>query len=186
MKNVRLLSVLALVGLLVVSCAHIAPSTRGLTFEEAVLVLNTPEKISAWMESNLRWFRGSVYRHPRVTYETKAGSCIHWSNFAAYLLDKHGYEVEVVWAEYFKAGPEGIPGHTVGAYKKNGKWWVIGDSRAHIGRAEYLPSRIGPFSTLKQVAEYATEPYGLGHWDTHRFRRFDYDKVEPPDVKINW
>ena len=162
MKKIKFLSVLTLVGFLVISCAtttFIAPNTKGLGFEEAVKVLNTPEKVNAWLVQNMTWYRSGLWRPPKEVYESKSGSCIHWANLAAYLLDRNGYEAEVLFYRYKSVGVGGISGHALCVYKKDGKWWTCADSR---GRNSYgVPYSTGPFKTLRDVAVWSAGDKGL-------------------------
>jgi len=196
MKKGKLLSVLALVGLLVMSCAttssFVVPNTKGLSFDEAVKVLNTPEKINAWMLRNLAWkIRSRAWYSPEQMYEKRIGSCIGWANLAAYLLDHNGYEVKVVFGRY--ASPRltmSTSGHAVCAYKKDGKWHVAGDSRGMMGfQHGSFGLGAGPFKDLKGVAEYATTPYGLADYEVDgAFLTFAPKSLTQryKDVKLNW
>lgn len=194
MKNQKLFLVLALVSLLVISCSTmsncIAPNTKGLSFDEAVKVLNTPEKINAWMLRNLRWHLGKRWHAPRELYEEKLGNCICWANFAAYLLDRNGYEAEVVFG-FYSDPPSKIwwSDHAVGVYKKDGKWFVVGDSRGRMGGSADFNISAGSFKNLEKVAEYAVSPYELSHYEVGgQFLTFAPKgcKNRYEDVKLNW
>ena len=161
MKKVRFLSVLVLVGILTTSCAttaFIAPSTKGLSLEEAEKVLNTPKKINAWLVQNMSWYKSGLWRTPEEIYESRSGSCIHWANLAAYLLDRNGYEAEVLYYRYRSISRGRTSGHALCVYKKDGKWWTCGDSN---GRGVSIPSSTGPFKTLRDVAVWSAGDYGL-------------------------
>ena len=105
MKNLRVLSVLALMGLLVVSCATLSkPSLQYSNeqvaeFERAVIEdLNTPKKVNRWLFNNFAYDNdelrrimsgtgptgGLVFNHPIETYFNKWGVCCDAANFAGY------------------------------------------------------------------------------------------------------
>lgn len=181
MKNLKLLSALALVGLLVISCSTMdkyrAPDTKGLTLEEAVSVLNTPEKINAWIDRNMTWYRSGSFRIPEEIFESKRGSCIHYANVAAFLLDRNGYEVEVLYVRYMSVSTGGISAHAVCVYKKDGKWWTCGDSRGrHAGRYSnyrYAYYTAGPFKTLEDAARWTAGDHGVKYYSTKTHRTFE-------------
>lgn len=194
MKNVKLLSFLVLVGLLAVSCSTMsnykALDTKSLSFDEAVKVLDTPEKINVWMLRNLGWKirRGHRYS-PEKLYEKRVGSCIDWSMFAACILDRHGYETEVIYGRY-ASPPSGALtfGHAVAAYKKNGKWYVAGDSRGRLGAPGSFGVGAGPFDNFTQIAAHATMPYGLRDYVVLHYLTFERSRLMKryEDVKLNW
>ena len=99
MKKVRVFSVLFLLSLSAVSCSTVAkykvPDTKGLSFDEAVALLNTPEKVNGWLARNFKWaaVAGSTFITPQEVFKTKRGTCITAANFAAYCLDRAGHEV---------------------------------------------------------------------------------------------
>ncbi len=196
MKKVKLLSVLVLGGLLVMSCATtytlVAPNTKGLSFDEAVKVLNTPEKINAWMVRNLAWVNrrsGRTWKRPVEMYQQRQGCCVEWANLAAYLLDYNGYEARVVFGRYSPGHPTPFSGHAVCAYKKDGKWYVAGDSRGRMSSPVNFGIGAGPFKDLKRVAEYVTTPYGLADYEVDGvFLTFAPKSLMKryKDVKLNW
>jgi hypothetical protein len=197
MKNIKFLSVLALVGFLGISCSTTSKyrplDTKGLSFDEAIKALNTPEKINAWMLRNLAWVNrrsGRTWKRPVEMYQQRQGCCVKWANLAAYLLDHNGYEVRVVFGRYPPGHPGPLSGHAVCAYKKDGKWYVAGDSRGRMGfQHGSFGLGGGPFKDLKGVAEYVTFPYGLADYEVDgAFLTFAPKSLMKryEDVKLNW
>lgn len=144
MKNVRLLSVLALVGLLVVSCATLLnlqySDEQIAEFESVTSQLNTPEKVDEWLGQNFRYdysknalLRSGMYTRaecysqfvnsPMETFYKKEGVCIDAANFAAYCLKKAGYKVKAPLVKRHGKG------HMVCAVKLNNGWRIVGNSR---------------------------------------------------------
>jgi hypothetical protein len=170
MKNVRLLSVLALIGLLVVSCATLKPTHRvKAEFDEIVATqLNTPKKVSKWLwyhftydhDKNRRDRNGFIAIYaPWETYQEKSGVCYDSANFAGYCLSKAGYKCEMVYARAFP----GRSGHVVCAFKENGSWWVVGDTRNF--------SVDGPYRDFKEIAFRITRGVH-GNYRLNKYRKY--------------
>ena len=198
MRRVRVFSVLFLLSLSAVSCSTVAkykvPDTKGLSFNEAVALFNTPEKVNGWLARNFKWaaVAGSTFITPQEVFKTKRGTCITAANFAAYCLDRAGYEVEVVIATSNKEfrsrrwDGEPVASHAVCAYKKNGRWRVAGDTRGQTSPRRFSWGA-GPFRSLKEVAEYAIEPHELIGYNIGRICRSFLKRGETePKVELNW
>jgi len=139
-------------------------------FEKAIEQLNTPEKVNSWLNQNLVYdvekFEASKHARekrdfwdrnlnwPIETYFKKKGVCHDSSNFACYVLKKHGYKVEIVTAYYGLS--TGANAHSVCAFQKDDKWWVCADTRIATRRG--VRKIAGPFNNLKEVGVYASDP----------------------------
>lgn len=174
-RNFKFFFMLAFIGILAASCNAVSkyrvPDLEGLEFEEAMARLNTPEKVNAWLVKNFtydwkkankiigihmgQWdFWTNVIKYPSQTYHDKKGVCHDAANLAGYALHKAGYKVKIVTAKFRGTSAKGFEGHTVCAFERKGKWWVIGDTRGRNGRVkEYIE---GPFRSIKDVAMYAS------------------------------
>lgn len=143
------------------SCATFSKFTpeQHAEFERTMASLNTPEKVNEWLLRNFTYdydlyYRGKYSRvteqtfwndyikWPIETYFDKKGVCYDAANLAGYALTKAGYEVKIVTARDKFRHP-----HTVCAFKRDGKWWICGDTRNFYSIA-------GPFNSIKEVALY--------------------------------
>jgi len=161
MKRVKLLSVLALVALLVVSCATLLnlqySDEQIAEFEGVTAQLNTPEKVDGWLRNNFsynydtlalfrsrRYTRAELYsqfvKTPIETFYKKEGVCIDASNFAAYCLKKAGYKVRAPLVKTYGKG------HMICAVKVGDEWWIVGNTRG------FYPQ--GPWKTYKELLFY--------------------------------
>jgi hypothetical protein len=126
-------------------------------FDKAIAELNTPEKINLWLvynftydmalyftTSNLKITEQSIWntyiKWPIETYFDKKGVCHDAANFAGYALTKAGYKVQIVTAKNDLGEI-----HTVCAFRRDGKWWICGDTRFFL----WIP---GPFNSIQEVA----------------------------------
>ena len=126
-------------------------------FDKAIAELNTPEKINLWLvynftydmalyftTSNLKITEQSIWntyiKWPIETYFDKKGVCHDAANFAGYALTKAGYKVQIVTAKNDLGEI-----HTVCAFRRDGKWWICGDTRFFL----WIP---GPFKSIQEVA----------------------------------
>jgi hypothetical protein len=166
--------ILALIVALAASCTAVSKYTADQEneFEQATAQLDTPEKINDWLVKNFvyDWWllisiagirfsedklQCSVIKYPIRTYYDKKGLCHDAANLAGYSLQKAGYKIEIVTAirnTPFKIFPRS---HTLCAFERAGKWWVIGDTR---GKMSSVRKEIaGPFDSIKEVANYAVD-----------------------------
>ena len=131
---------LFILGCILISCTatknFIPPKTEGLSFYQAVKMLNTPEKVNNWTVRNLGWTGHRGRASAAEMFKKRRGNCFEWANFAAYILDFHGYETLVVFAEYAAGRHPPFPGHALCAHQKDGKWYIAGDSRRRLGAPE--------------------------------------------------
>jgi len=158
MKKVRLLSVLALLGLLVVSCAALSSlqysDEQIAEFDNVTAQLNTPEKVDRWLRDNFSYdyeklalirsrihTRGQIHSQlahtPIETFYKKEGVCIDAANFAAYCLKKAGYKVRAPLVKRHGKG------HMVCAVKVEDEWLIVGNTR------NFEPQ--GPWTSYKEL-----------------------------------
>lgn len=126
----------------------LGPDARKLyTFKDIVPLLNTPDKVSAFMKNNIKWdgkydietAGGNEYVPAWVVYERGIDDCDGHATLQAYLLKANGYDAFNVGI-----GIEGPEGHGVCTYKENGQWYVLGNCGAQEG----------PFESLDSLADY--------------------------------
>jgi len=148
-----------LIAALLLACTAISKFTpeQRAEFEKAIAELNTPEKINVWLVKNFTYdldlyfretnlnvteqsFWNDYIKWPIETYFNRKGVCHDAANLAGYALTKAGYEVKIVTA---RNDLREI--HTVCAFRRDGKWWICGDTRFFL----WIP---GPFNSIKEVA----------------------------------
>lgn len=70
------------------------------SYSTTVTNLNTPQKIFDWMLLNLHYMpdqtKSDEFRSAELTYELRYGDCDDYANFASTILQKHGYQVEIL------------------------------------------------------------------------------------------
>ncbi|MEW6606633.1 MAG: hypothetical protein AB1414_04140 [bacterium] len=117
---------------------------KGKGFEETVAALDTPEKISSYMDQFFSYYSEDriIPQTPRETFEKKRGDCDDQARFATYVLTQHGYEAYVLCYAGRRVG------HGISVYKDyNGKWNAIeyGDIfYAQADNPEELITKIEP------------------------------------------
>lgn len=127
---------------------YLGPNARKLySFEQIVLLLDTPDKVSTFMKNNIEWdgkydietAGGNEYVPARVVYERGIDDCDGHATIQAYFLKANGYDAFSVGI-----GIEGPEGHNVCGYKENGQWYVLDNCGAQEG----------PFESLDSLADY--------------------------------
>ena len=181
-KLLKIVVVFFLINILLVCTAVAAKFTaeQKTEFEQAIVQLDTPEKVNAWLLENFTYDRDLFsklvglrmkkqdfwqyyIKYPIETFYDKKGVCHDAANLAGYALKKVGYNVEIVTARRITATKSGSMFHTVCAVKRDGKWWVLGDTRGKGGRVK--EEITGPFENIKEVAEYTVDG-NLKEYDT--------------------
>jgi len=183
--------VLFLINILLVCVATAAKFTaeQKTEFEQMTAQLDTPEKVNEWLQENF------VYDHelfnklvgaklkeqdfwqywikwPIETYFDRKGVCHDAANLAGYALKKAGYKIEIVSAKRVTATKSGSMWHTVCAFKRDGKWWVCGDTRPRKSMDEKGVRNIDrPFDSIREVAEYTVDG-NLKDYDTQKRKKF--------------
>jgi hypothetical protein len=188
MKILRIGVLLFLINILLVSAVAAAKFTaeQKAEFEQTIAQQDTPEKVNEWLRENFVYdrelfnkligarmkdqdFWQFVIKFPIETYFDRKGVCHDAANLAGYALSKAGYKVEVVTAKRVTATKSGSLFHTVCAVKREGKWWVLADTRAAKG--DGVKKEIaGPFDNIRDVAEYTVDG-NLKEYDTQKRRK---------------
>jgi hypothetical protein len=155
-------------------------------FEQVVAQLDTPEKVNEWLSENLAYdqelfdklvgvrgiteqdFWQNFIRLPIETYFDRKGLCHDAANFAGHALKKAGYKVQIVTIRRTTATKSGSRYHTVCAVKRDGKWWVLGDTRAKGSRVR--KEIAGPFDNIGELAKYTADG-NLKEYDTQDRRK---------------
>ncbi|RLG45923.1 MAG: hypothetical protein DRN90_07400 [Thermoproteota archaeon] len=65
-------------------------------FEEVVDRLNSPILLCIWWKDNMRYKYDGRVSHPRDVFYKKYGECADAATFAAYVLEKNGYDAKVM------------------------------------------------------------------------------------------
>ncbi|MDP2907160.1 MAG: transglutaminase-like domain-containing protein [Nanoarchaeota archaeon] len=174
--------VLFLINILLVCTATAAKFTaeQKTEFEQMTAQLDTPEKVNEWLLENFTYdhevfnklvgvkmkkqdFWQYCIKYPIETFFDKKGVCHDAANLAGYILSKADYKVEIVTVRRVTATKSGSLYHTVCAVKRDGKWWVLGDTRGKNGRIR--GEIAGPFKNIREVAEYTVDG-NLKEYDT--------------------
>lgn len=126
---------------------YLGPNARKLyTFKEIVSLLDTPDKVSIFMESNIKWdgrydietAGGNEYVPAKVVYERGIDDCDGHATIQAYFLKANGYDAFIVGI-----GIEGPEGHNVCVYLDNGLYWMLDNCGA----------KKGPFKSLDELGD---------------------------------
>jgi len=145
-------------------------------FQETVISLDTPEKLSSWMVENI--IGESTYEHEKETgviytplpdevYEIKRGNCRAFAVFACYILQYHGYEAKMLG---IKVDSDESMNHVVCAYAHDSLLYAINN-----GWIE------GPYHTYEEIASNHHEDWS--RYEIH-CSWYKYQKLEPPDEVI--
>jgi len=92
------LSFLAIVAILT-SCSGTQLDVENiLSFAEVVNQLDTPEKLLDYMKDNFTeaWHEGHISYSPEEFFNIKEGDCKDLATFGSYVLEQHGYEVQIM------------------------------------------------------------------------------------------
>jgi len=158
------------------------PNPKKVPFEEAVTMLNTPQLVQSWLYRYFRYDMKKLKRlvkkykescadeerwtakeptmwvedlaYPSETYHRKKGVCFDAGNFAAYCLHKAGYDVVVLSVKYERYTKGRACTHTVCVFKskKNGKWYIAGDTR-QFRRRTRKGEIDGPYNSIHEAAK---------------------------------
>ena len=144
----------------------LAYSSSGLTWEELIVILDTPQKIVDYFYQEIV-YREETVEHlqlPEETLRLKSGDCEDFALFATEALIYHNYHDVKVFVVIFKESGE-FDGHAVCVYrdKKTGDWSYIDQTFSG-----------GPFSTLTDIADDL-----VGEWDVETIYGF---AIYSPDV----
>jgi hypothetical protein len=109
-------------------------------FKEAISLLDTPEKVSSWVEQNIGYKGEDVneYAPAWVIFKRGYDDCDGFATIQSYFLKANGYD-----AWNIGIAIETPYGHNVCGYKENDKWLVLDNNG--IMR--------GPFESLEQLAD---------------------------------
>lgn len=188
MKILKIGVILFLINMFLISIVSAAKFTseQKAEFEQAVAQLDTPEKANEWLRENLAYdqelmdklvsargikeqdFYQNFIKWPIEIYFDRKGLCHDAANLAGYALKKAGYKIEIVTIQRITATKSGSRYHTICAVKRDGKWWVLGDTRGKDGRAKKEVA--GPFDSIGEVAKYTADG-NLKEYDTQKRRK---------------
>jgi hypothetical protein len=146
-------------------------------FQETVISLDSPEKLSQWMIENIKvesYYEqekesGASYTSPPdETFETRSGNCRVFAVFACYVLQYHDYEAEILT---IKVASDESMNHVVCVYHSDGSLYVINN-----GRME------GPYRNYEDIASAHHED-----WSSYEIHRSwdKYQKMGPPDKVVD-
>ena len=111
-------------------------------FDKVTDILNSPTLVSFYIQRNILYSRGRInILSPYQVFKYKTGHCHEQSLFAAYCLERAGYDAVLVRAW----SPVWTLGHTVVAYHDDGKLYKLDTSRG-LGI-------VGPFKSYAEIAE---------------------------------
>lgn len=133
--------------------------------KEIIDRLNSPHLFDLFFRDNIRydWEKRESYgssgfyvKPVKETIKSRRGTCSDATNFAIEALGKAGYKV-IPLRVYFKRpgfDPAGSTGHVVGVLKEGGKLYRIADDH------EILEGIVGPFKSIKEIAEKVAANFG--------------------------
>jgi hypothetical protein len=97
---------------------------------------------------------GFYLKPVKETIKTRKGTCSDATNLAIEVLGKAGYKVIPLRVKFRSRGHTGTTSHTVGVLKEGGLLYKIADNY------EILAGIVGPFKSIKEIAEKVAESYG--------------------------
>ena len=112
-------------------------------FSELAEFLDTPEKLSKFMESYFRYkyHLGCIAYSPQEFFELEEGDCKDYAVFSSYILKKHGYDAKMLTFRFSKDGE--MDGHVITIFTaENGKLRYFNFARIY-----------GDFSSIEEILE---------------------------------
>jgi len=125
-------------------------------FEEVVDRLNSPVLLCVWWGGNVDYFCDNKISPPEIVFRRKTAECADAAVFAAYVLEKNGFDAKIVdmWFTTISEGNINYLGHATCCVKLKDKLYSVDQGRIY-----------GPFKTYEDIANYykgsIAEYYGL-------------------------
>lgn len=127
-------------------------------FSKLVEFLDTPEKLSKFMESyfHYKYHSGCVAYSPEEFFELREGDCKDYAVFSSYILNKHGYNAEMLAFRFSKNGE--TDGHVITIFTaENGKLRYISFAKIY-----------GDFSSIDEILEAEKQRIGFDKMISYR------------------
>ena len=148
------LSIILLLLFMLVGCGSTARGTGTitqvspkLTWGEALALSDTPQKVAEWMMYNISYAKDvtpeDVNKPALKTVEDGTGDCEDYAILAKYMLDRHGYNTEVL----FTFPEEGGTGHAVCVINH-------GENFSYISNANYINRRYLAYADIAGLFFY--------------------------------
>ena len=129
---------------------------------EAVSFLNTPEKVSSWVEQNIKYKSEDIneYAPAWLIFERGYDDCDGFATIQSYFLKANGYD-----AWNIGIAIETPYGHGVCGYRDNDEWFVLDTYGVTRGPFEYLEQLADEVGNLVGIPEgssiYLIDPFDI-------------------------
>ena len=127
-------------------------------FSKLVEFLDTPEKLSKFMESyfHYKYHSGCLAYSPEEFFELRGGDCKDYAVFSSYILNKHGYNAKMLAFRFSKNGK--TDGHVITVFTtENGKLQYISFAKIY-----------GDFSSIDEILEKEKQRIGFDKMISYR------------------
>ncbi len=140
-------------------------SGKDLGFDLLQKELNTPEKISSWMQANLsyvsKYGRETGDQDAKKTFDLGTGNCFDMAVFSYFLLERNGYKPRLMVIQLSNNDPKN---HIVTVFEKSDAFFTIDNTELHGPFADYAAIaiahdakwwRYGIFNDVKKAAGFS-------------------------------
>jgi len=148
------------------------------TLDGLAAVLNTPAKVSVYLEQHFTPAAAPGHTPLATVFETMAGDCDEYAGLASYWLAANGYEVYRLMVVFDGWWPEFNTWrkHEICVYREpDGLWYAI-DIFFHSNPGTQNP--VGPFESLAELCDTMPARNESTTWTSYELRTHDLTLVE--------